>query len=149
MATRRAFLAALSAAGAGMVYDPEFALWKPGARTFFLPSPPCELEVGQLLVETASDRWLDQSRLSDLGRALLAQREHWARGAIQVMRVTRDYLTGTATVDVRWLHGLSRPVIARDVRVPWTTPNGAISPGWGDSLKFRPLRHPELLRFRS
>lgn len=57
MVTRRAFLATLGAAGAGMVYDPEFARWKPGARTFFLPSPEPEVSVGLTGIATADLRW--------------------------------------------------------------------------------------------
>lgn len=36
---RRAFLSALGAVAAGAVLDPEMLLWKPGAKTIFLPSP--------------------------------------------------------------------------------------------------------------
>jgi hypothetical protein len=37
---RRAFLATLAAAAAGLALDPERALWVPGAKTIFLPTPP-------------------------------------------------------------------------------------------------------------
>ena len=129
MVTRRAFLAALGAAGAGMVYDPEFALWKPGARTFFLPSPEPEVSVGQIL----------------FGQ-IVSEQEH---DVLQVIRVTRDYLTGIATADLRWWQGQSRPIIAHDVRVPWATPSGPSSGLRGNPIEYRRLRHPELLRFRS
>lgn len=35
---RRRFLSLLTAGAAGMVLDPERALWVPGAKTIFLPS---------------------------------------------------------------------------------------------------------------
>jgi hypothetical protein len=40
MIDRRGFLAALAAGTAGLVLDPERALWRPGQRTFFLPPVP-------------------------------------------------------------------------------------------------------------
>jgi hypothetical protein len=36
---RRDFLTAATTAAA-MVYDPEFLLWKPGRKTWFIPPPP-------------------------------------------------------------------------------------------------------------
>lgn len=38
--SRRGFLGALAAAAATAVLDPELLLWKPGAKTIFLPPPP-------------------------------------------------------------------------------------------------------------
>lgn len=35
--SRRGFLGGVTAAAAGFALDPELALWKPGAKTFFLP----------------------------------------------------------------------------------------------------------------
>lgn len=36
---RRAFLGTLTTLAAGFILDPEMALWRPGAKTIFLPTP--------------------------------------------------------------------------------------------------------------
>lgn len=51
LSTRRAFLQILGATAATAVFDPEFLLWKPGAKTIFIPAPSTTvgLPFGQLL----------------------------------------------------------------------------------------------------
>ena len=46
---RRAFLQTLAAAVAGATLDPERLLWRPGAKSIFLPPPPSLLAPTELL----------------------------------------------------------------------------------------------------
>jgi hypothetical protein len=56
--SRRGFIGALSAAVAGAIYDPELLLWKPGAKTIFLP-PVRQLKVFTVVdVVTSDATWL-------------------------------------------------------------------------------------------
>ena len=50
MLTRRGFLGALAAGAAGLAIDPEQLLWRPGAKTFFLPPNPWTATTSGLLV---------------------------------------------------------------------------------------------------
>jgi hypothetical protein len=57
--TRRSFLksiAGATAAASALVVDPEFLLWKPGAKKIFLPAPQIERpnlsQLGTMLLET-------------------------------------------------------------------------------------------------
>lgn len=47
---RRAFLATLTAAAAGLALDPEQLLWRPGAKTIFLPSARPTICTSQQLI---------------------------------------------------------------------------------------------------
>lgn len=40
---RRGFLGSLAAAAAALTLDPEMLLWKPGAKTIFIPSPSLDM----------------------------------------------------------------------------------------------------------
>ena len=46
---RRSFLSTLALGAAGFALDPERLLWRPGAKTIFLP-PVCNLQIGDLVV---------------------------------------------------------------------------------------------------
>ncbi len=81
---RRTFLTALSAASAGFVLDPERLLWRPGQRTYFLPSRP-SFAIGNIvsfsrLDRAAADSWTKYVTMSNADGSL--QSEHlWAGGS--------------------------------------------------------------------
>ena len=71
---RRGFLSLLGVGGAGMVLDPELALWVPGRKSFFFVQTPVRgLTLSQLVAVTydkvlkernkAADQWADTAIL--------------------------------------------------------------------------------------
>jgi hypothetical protein len=86
MTSRRGFLAAVSAAVGAFALDPEFALWKPGAKLISIPSPA----VRSVLIPTSEmnrvivERFRESLRFMDLMR--------------QEQRRDRDFVAGD-----RWI----------------------------------------------
>lgn len=69
---RRAFFGLLGAGAAGFVIDPERLLWRPGAKTFFLPSVrsaywPPGLVTGPVITAMAADgQWVEIGYIHDI-----------------------------------------------------------------------------------
>lgn len=99
---RRAFLGLFGASAAALVLDPEMLLWRPGAKTIFLPSvtpAPSSLTLG--------------SGVFQVGDIITIDGVYSINPALQEFRVTSVTTSGTYTVDREFTNSGPKMLLAQ------------------------------------